>query len=61
MEFINNKEGDLDMLIASHRNYAGEIAKKITLYYPKSGKEVNISTFPYSCVIITRLSFRIIF
>ena len=42
MDFVNKKEGDLDALIAAHRQYIGNTTKKILLWNNKPGKEVCI-------------------
>jgi gamma-tubulin complex component 3 len=44
MDFINEKEGDLDALISAHRVYLDRMVKKLLLIGPKAGKEVD----PYS-------------
>ncbi|KAJ3565736.1 hypothetical protein NP233_g7448 [Leucocoprinus birnbaumii] len=42
IEFLDKKEGDLDALIESHRDYLDRMVKKIFLLSPKAGKEENI-------------------
>jgi hypothetical protein len=44
MDFVNEKEGDLDALISVHRVYLDRMVKKLLLIGSKAGKEVN----PYS-------------
>jgi gamma-tubulin complex component 3 len=41
MDFINEKEGDLDALISAHRVYLDRMVKKLLLIGPKAGKEVG--------------------
>jgi gamma-tubulin complex component 3 len=41
MDFINEKEGDLDALISAHRVYLDRMVKKLLLIGPKAGKEVD--------------------
>jgi gamma-tubulin complex component 3 len=43
MDFINEKEGDLDALISAHREYLDRMVKKLLLIGPKAGKEVGCS------------------
>jgi gamma-tubulin complex component 3 len=40
MDFLAKKEGDLDGLIQTHRNYLDRMVKKVLLMSPKAGKEV---------------------
>ncbi|KAI0307117.1 gamma-tubulin complex DGRIP91/SPC98 component [Multifurca ochricompacta] len=42
MDFINEKEGDLDALISAHRVYLDRMVKKILLIGPKAGREENL-------------------
>ena len=42
MDFINKKEGDLDALIAAHRDYLGRLVRKILLLSNKAGREVCV-------------------
>jgi len=41
MDFINEKEGDLDALISVHRVYLDRMVKKLLLLSPKAGREVD--------------------
>jgi hypothetical protein len=57
MDFINEKEGDLDALISAHRVYLDRMVKKLLLIGHKAGKEVDrTSGFPGS--ILTCPIFR---
>jgi gamma-tubulin complex component 3 len=42
MDFVNEKEGDLDALISAHRVYLDRMVKKLLLIGPKAGKEENL-------------------
>ncbi|KAI0254739.1 gamma-tubulin complex DGRIP91/SPC98 component [Lactifluus subvellereus] len=42
VDFINEKEGDLDALINAHRVYLDRMVKKILLIGPKAGREENL-------------------
>lgn len=60
MDFVHKKEGDLDALIAAHRDYLGRLVRKILLLSNKAGREVgmrkvNVLPMLTSC-IIRRLS-----
>jgi gamma-tubulin complex component 3 len=44
MDFVNEKEGDLDALISAHRVYLDRMVKKILLIGPKAGREVDLSS-----------------
>jgi gamma-tubulin complex component 3 len=44
MDFINEKEGDLDALISAHRVYLDRMVKKLLLIGPKAGREVDRSS-----------------
>ena len=44
MDFVNEKEGDLDALISAHRVYLDRMVKKLLLIGPKAGKEVHPSS-----------------
>lgn len=47
MDFVNEKEGDLDALINAHRVYLDRMVKKLLLIGSKAGKEVDPSSaFP---------------
>ena len=50
MDFINNKEGDLDALINAHKLYLDRLVKKIFLLSHKAGREVG---FSYLCDFVT--------
>ena len=39
--FVHKKEGDLDSLIAAHRNYLDELVNKTLMISGKQGKEVS--------------------
>ncbi|VDB90091.1 unnamed protein product [Peniophora sp. CBMAI 1063] len=39
MDFVHKKEGDLDALIAAHRDYLGRLVRKILLLSNKAGRE----------------------
>ncbi|ETW84038.1 hypothetical protein HETIRDRAFT_415759 [Heterobasidion irregulare TC 32-1] len=39
VDFIHDKEGDLDALIEAHRSYLDKMVKKILLLSPKAGRE----------------------
>jgi gamma-tubulin complex component 3 len=41
MDFINEKEGDLDALIGTHRVYLDRMVKKLLLIGSKAGREVD--------------------
>jgi gamma-tubulin complex component 3 len=45
MDFVNEKEGDLDALISAHRVYLDRMVKKILLIGPKAGREVGRSSY----------------
>ncbi len=51
MDFINDKEGDLDALISAHRVYLDRMVKKLLLIGSKAGREVD----PSSAFSIDRL------
>jgi len=40
MDFINEKEGDLDALIGAHRVYLDRMVNKLLLIGSKAGREV---------------------
>ena len=42
VDFIHDKEGDLDALIEAHRSYLDKMVKKILLLSPKAGREVSV-------------------
>ncbi|KAA1466481.1 gamma-tubulin complex DGRIP91/SPC98 component [Dentipellis sp. KUC8613] len=42
LDYIQDKEGDLDGLIDAHRSYLDRMVKKILLLSPKAGKEENL-------------------
>jgi len=44
MDFINEKEGDLDALISAHRIYLDRMVKKLLLIGSKAGREVDPSS-----------------
>ncbi len=44
MDFINEKEGDLDALISTHRVYLDRMVKKLLLIGSKAGREVDPSS-----------------
>jgi gamma-tubulin complex component 3 len=44
MDFINEKEGDLDALISAHRVYLDRMVKKLLLMGSKAGREVDPSS-----------------
>ena len=69
MDFINEKEGDLDALISAHRVYLDRMVKKLLLIGPKAGKEVDpflwfpktntdICLFRRTCSIKSKRHFR---
>ena len=41
LDFIREKEGDLDALINAHRSYLDRMVKKVLLLSTKAGKEVH--------------------
>ena len=43
LAFVHKKEGDLDSLIAAHRNYLDELVNKTLMISGKHGKEVSSS------------------
>jgi gamma-tubulin complex component 3 len=45
MDFINEKEGDLDALINAHRVYLDRMVKKVLFIGPKAGREVDLSSY----------------
>jgi gamma-tubulin complex component 3 len=57
MDFINEKEGDLDALINAHRVYLDRMVKKILLIGPKAGREVGLS-FDFQSQTLTPTDFR---
>lgn len=44
MDFVNEKEGDLDALINAHRVYLDRMVKKLLLIGSKAGREVDPSS-----------------
>ncbi|KAI0304037.1 gamma-tubulin complex DGRIP91/SPC98 component [Russula brevipes] len=42
MDFVNEKEGDLDALISAHRVYLDRMVKKLLLIGPKAGREESL-------------------
>ncbi|KAI0315981.1 gamma-tubulin complex DGRIP91/SPC98 component [Amylostereum chailletii] len=42
MDFVNEKEGDLDALINAHRSYLDRLVKKVLLLSHKAGREENL-------------------
>ena len=44
IDFVNEKEGDLDALISAHRVYLDRMVKKLLLIGSKAGREVNTSS-----------------
>lgn len=44
-QFIQQKKGDLDLLIDAHRSYLDRIVKKVLLLSHKAGREVSAATF----------------
>lgn len=44
MDFVNEKEGDLDALISAHRVYLDRMVKKLLLIGAKAGREVDPSS-----------------
>ncbi|KAI0774140.1 gamma-tubulin complex DGRIP91/SPC98 component [Fomes fomentarius] len=42
MNFVHKKEGDLDVLIETHRTYLDRMVKKVLLLSPKAGREENL-------------------
>ncbi len=44
MDFVNEKEGDLDALISTHRIYLDRMVKKLLLIGSKAGREVDPSS-----------------
>ena len=42
MDFVNEKEGDLDALISAHRVYLDRMVKKLLLIGHKAGREVIV-------------------
>jgi len=57
MDFINEKEGDLDALISAHRVYLDRMVKKLLLIGPKAGKEVGGSS-KFQSLTLTSVIFR---
>jgi hypothetical protein len=54
MDFINEKEGDLDALINAHRVYLDRMVKKLLLIGPKAGKEVGCFS-EFQCLTLTSM------
>ncbi|RXW24692.1 hypothetical protein EST38_g1151 [Candolleomyces aberdarensis] len=57
IDFLNKREGDLDSLIEAHRSYLDRVLKKITLQYPKTGKEeliLNMLKDAFSTILMYR-------
>lgn len=48
IDFIDKKEGDLDALITAHRNYVGNVTRKVLVQRDKPGKEVRF----FFCLVI---------
>jgi len=44
MDFVKEKEGDLDALISAHRVYLDRMVKKLLLIGAKAGREVDPSS-----------------
>ncbi|KAF9009023.1 gamma-tubulin complex, DGRIP91/SPC98 component [Cyathus striatus] len=57
IDFLSQKEGDLDALIDAHRSYLDRVTKKIHLWHPKSGKEDFVLNTVKEALSIT-LQFR---
>lgn len=53
MDFVNEKEGDLDALISAHRVYLDRMVKKLLLIGSKAGREVAPSSAFYKDQLLT--------
>ncbi|KAF7332094.1 Spindle pole body component [Mycena kentingensis (nom. inval.)] len=42
LDFLHNKEGDMDAMLEAHRSYLDRMVKKVLLLSPKTGKQENV-------------------